>query len=75
MDFPLAGLIQPRTYFCYVFGESNMFQSRIATVTEKFISCIIFILLLTQIEEWVGQEECRLSFLKVKKEGEKVGVG
>lgn len=34
MDFPLAGLIQPRTYFCYVFGDSNMYQSRIAAVTE-----------------------------------------
>lgn len=28
LDFSLAYLIQPRTYFCYVFGESNLFQSR-----------------------------------------------
>lgn len=40
LGFSLADLIQPRTYFCYVFGESNLFQSRTKSATEQFTACI-----------------------------------
>lgn len=51
LDFSLADFVQPRTSFCCVFGESNLFQSRVKSATEQFAACIylypafIFILL------------------------------
>lgn len=53
MDFPLAGLIQPRTYFCYMFGEFNMFQPKISTVVNNLLFALsLSCFLLKWKNEW-----------------------
>lgn len=53
MDFPLAGLIQPRTYFCYMFEESNMFQPKISTVLNNLLFALsLSCFLLKWKNEW-----------------------
>lgn len=73
LDFSLAYLIQ----FISVISLENPTCSNpeLSLQLNSLLLAFIFILLLTQIEGWVGQEECHLSLFKVQKKGKKWEYG
>lgn len=74
LDFSLTDFTQPRAYSCYVFGESNLLQSRTKSATEQFIICIYLYPAPHSDRGWGGQGGWYLFSFKVQKKGKKVRV-